>query len=230
MEKLFKGDLDVSGVYIIKTPDTHEYPKGQWYVGATQNIQQRLREHRYNTKSQRTKTAMYKIFKAHGWDNLVLFEAHPNPGKTNKELRVLESYYYSLLKHHFNLPLLNETLLNRDGTYHLDQRHKDNLSAHKKGVYCGEGNPFYGKLHTSASRSKMSSIRKKMVKDPKFLKKMQTCQKTRKPVDCFTLGGDWVASYGSISEAIRGHGYNVYRVLKGEMTSCDGYLFKYASN
>ena len=54
------------GVYILKTPNTSEFPKGQYYIGSSKNITNRVREHKKEIKRQNRQLHVYKVFAEQG--------------------------------------------------------------------------------------------------------------------------------------------------------------------
>lgn len=52
---------------------------------------------------------------------------------------------------------------------------------------------------------------------------------TRKKVEQYTVCGDLITTYDSITEAFKEHGTGVQKVLKGQQKQCKGFIFKYIS-
>ena len=110
------------------------------------------------------------------------------------------------------------------GKHHSEETRKKLSDAHK-GKQVGENNPFYGKHHSEESKKKMSDA------------------KPKKPINQFTLDGDFIKRWESTKEIERELGYkrsNIIACCKGgyfdksigkwhNITHSYGYKWEYAN-
>ena len=115
---------------------------------------------------------------------------------------------------------------------------KQKMSEAKKGKYCGENSPLYGKHLTEEHKSKLSEARKgennpmygKHRDDETRIKISKAHDKRKIPVSQYTIEGVFIASYESIHEAQRLT--NIYRATisrccKGIQKTAGGFKWAY---
>ena len=101
------------------------------------------------------------------------------------------------------------------------QRMSETMSLNPKAHRYGADNPFYGKHHSNETKSKLSELNKGRNKGSDNVRAIKVLQ--------FTLEGEYIKTYGSISEAaldnnLRPDGH-ISTCINGKTNQCGGYIW-----
>lgn len=188
---------------------------GKQYVGQTiRTLNERLREHRRNTKS-----LIGKAFKKYGKDSFEVEILHQIDSFDKlQELEMLEiTSRNTLAPNGYNIALGGEGTM---GYKHSDKS-KDKMSHIKKEAYIGKGNPFFGKTHTEATKKHLSEIRKgRYVHEDREVN-------FHKVKVCNVSTGEVFDSIKSAGEAYEIAPTHITRVCKGKRKTAKGYVWSY---
>ena len=117
---------------------------------------------------------------------------------------------------------------------HLSEEHKKKIGASNKGLLSGEKHPMFGKHHSEETKKKMSNSHKgKQIGEdnPFFGKhhKEETLKKLSKVILQFTLDGELIREWPSLSECTRNGFFqsSVCRCCQGKSTQYKGFVWKY---
>lgn len=201
------------------------------YVGQTsRSLKVRHKAHVVSANNSQTcdyNTPLHRAFRKYGISNFELQVLHIGD---EYSLHMLESHYihkWDLLSKHgrgYNLMpggFVNNPYAGKTEEEILEIGRKIGLS--RKGKYCGELNPFYGKKHSQETKEKMS----------KALKGKQTSSKNpnAKKVVQLSKQGKYIATWECITDASRQVGANATDIVnccKGKQNTTNDYIWVYA--
>lgn len=215
------------GVYVLKTPNTSEFPKGQYYIGSTVNIKNRMRTHMKETKYQRMLPHIYNVFANHGWENIILSGQHIDNKCSNKELKALEGRYISLYRNRYGKAVINKADLDENGKLIQSNETKNKISKSRTGFKVAEetkqkikdfwdknGHSCLGRVYSKETLEKMSKSQK---------------GKGGKVAYCYDLDGNFLEKFNTVAEAKKKYGQTVYDILSVKKASkqTKGVTFSY---
>lgn len=193
---------------------------GKIYIGQTvRSLEERVQEHMRHKKS-----VFDKALAKYGIDNFEI--AIIDNAETIDELNEKEAYwikyYNSFSENGYNMC---EGGGNTKGYHHKDISKKA-MSEKKKVAYIGEGNPFYGKYHSEATRKRFSETRKgrKLTEEWKIhISEGSICKRKVKNIETNEI-------FDSIKEAAEKYNIkatHITRVCRGKRKKTGGFHWEY---
>lgn len=219
---------------------------GHKYIGKTNDVERRWREHRYGNGGT---SILNKAFKKYGIDNF-LFEIiaqipFNNTDELNDVLNQLEVYYISLyntLKEGYNATAGGEGI----SFYHHSEETKQKISRGQIGKILSEEHKEkcrianLGNHHTEDAKYKITqallnrdhAIYEKMAdklrgKTRNHEMIMKAAEKRRKPVLQYDMQGNFIQEFEAASQAGFGRGTNITACCKGKILSACGFIWRY---
>jgi len=144
---------NIKGIYKITNTDSKFF-----YIGSSQNIRIRIREHFYKLRKQtHNNKHLQRVFNLHG-DSIFNIEVLENcENKSNEDLLDIEQTYLDSITD-WKL-CYNQTRSTRAfGKISEDEPHR---KIKKKQQTLGKNNPFYGKTHSEENKTLMIESRRK---------------------------------------------------------------------
>ena len=131
---------------------------GKVYIGQSKDIEARWNEHKRNHKKKNE--VLYCAMRKHGFENfsfeiLMLCE--------EGLLNLMEIYYIKQYNSYIGWKDNNGYNMTEGGSgvkRIMSKKERKRMSKMKKGKYCGEKNPMFGKKHTDEVKEKISKINK----------------------------------------------------------------------
>lgn len=179
----------------------HVSPSGRKYIGITQ---QKPQERWRNGKGYPRNKHFQNAIKKYGWENfehIILFDDLTEDEANEYEEELIDLFDTTNPQKGYNL--------HTGGRHHkVSQESRDKLSKALKGKYAGKNNPFYGKHHTA-----------------------ETMEKIYKPVEKYSLNGEYICTYKSLKDAAIDNGVHPTDISKVcrqvKKKTCAGYQWKF---
>lgn len=188
---------------------------GKQYVGQTvRELDERLREHRRNTKS-----LIGKAFRKYGKNSFTIEVLH----HTEEFEKLQELEMFEIESRNTKSPNGYNIVNGGQGSmgYKHSEESKSKMSMIKKESYKGDGNPFFGKSHSEETRKHLSELRKGI-----YVHEGRDINFRKVKVQNLTTG----EVFNSVKEAAASCGAqptHITRVCKGKRKSAKGYVWSY---
>lgn len=202
-------------------------PSGKYYIGQAIDLRRRKKEfitnpfnYNYTSENSAIDKARRKYSDFTKWNYEVLEYA-----ETREELNQLERHYIELYDSTNSQKGYNSTK-GGDGTDGVAWGSEAQLEALKsRRSYEGTNNPNYGKHHTEEAKE---AIRQAKLGTKQSI---ETIKKKSKPVNQYTLDGQFIKTWIGASQAMQELGIDkssIGRVCKGTKKSAGGFKWSYA--
>ena len=197
----------------------HISPSGKVYVGITK----RKPEYRWNHGKNYRKDQLlfYRAIQKYGWDNfthVILYTGLSERDAKNIEISLIKQY--KALGISYNMTDGGDGGKGLHGKRKpLSEETKKKMSQSRKGIFIGSNNPMYGRHETSSAYGKYGEN-----------------HPASKKVYQYTLDGNFIKEWGSITDAVKflGKGQysasNITAVCKGKLKTAFGYQWSYTKS
>ena len=210
----------ISGIYKITC-----VPTGKVYIGQSCSIYDRWYSHKWELNKQKHANKYFQhAWNKYGESNFTfeIVELCDETAIDNKEKYYIDLYQSTDKNKGFNL----------DSGGNLNKKHSQETKEKIRQAQLGEKSPLYQKPLSKEHREKISKTMKGVKKSAETRKNMLIAQTkcSAKKVERYTLDGQYINTYNSVSEAARavnGDFSKIAGVCRGVRKSTAGYKWKY---
>ena len=152
---------------------------------------------------------------------------HINGDKSDNRI---ENLRWCTYQENMNNPITRKRISNNRTGIKFSEETKKKLSKAHKGKMSGKDNPFFGKHHSEETKKRISEYNKgkKITEEHKKKLVEGVIKKKSKKVIQYTLDGEFIKEWPSVSECKKNGFSHVDSCCRGERKTANGFIWRYA--